>query len=400
MKKIMPKLLAVMLIITVIVIGTAMPVNAVSPPIGAVEMLAEGLAMEMGIGAGLEFASSSAAQSFAEGLYQAFKDDIDDLLMAASVIYTGVVGGYKLVARIGADLWADVRSWVADEYDEGPNGETGVTTLTPSDSYGLFSGEIVTLYPNGTYFRYNLVGSQLLQESNSSGTWKNPNYYSKPSGSSWGYTWDGTGFSWGWVIDGEYFRQYSMSAIEATVAQTIYNGVTGTTGIVDNPNHDLINVGTGGRDIGLDVLPVPPTEADIPISDSIGFDLTGTLYDDAVGRDYTDVQAVPVEGTNVGSLSEIEYVDTWTEAEDYQVNLTEIFPFCIPFDIISLFQAFAAEPVAPVVDYAFIVPSLGVNVPITVDLSIFDTVAAIVRTCELVAFALGLMFITYKVIKW
>lgn len=395
------KVLAVTLLITVILIGVAMPAQAVAPPIGAIEMIGEAMAMEMGIGAGLEFSSSSAAKSFSEGLYDYLKAEIDALIMSASVIYTGLLGGYKLVANVTSELWSNVRDYVGLNYDEGINGvESYVSAEVSTNIYPLIgiyaehefletitnngdgSFTSVKYFTDGTYFTQYTLNCQ------------DQPYYQVIA------------YNDGYKLTIYDFYNQSYTALgtricsSVSVAQIISTGVNGTIGVVDNPNHDLYNGQTGGRDIGLDVLPVPPYEADIPINDSLGFSIPDTVYDDAVGRTYEDVQAVPVLGTNVGSLAEIEYPAVWEDSDNYRVNLMQVFPFCIPFDIVSLFQAFAAEPVAPVVDYAFIVPSLGVNVPITVDLSIFDTVAAIVRTCELVAFALGLMFITYKVIKW
>lgn len=85
---------------------------------------------------------------------------------------------------------------------------------------------------------------------------------------------------------------------------------------------------------------------------------------------------------------------------NYAVDLTTLFPFCIPFDIIALFQALAADPVAPKFEVPFVIPSLGVDEIYVIDLSIFDEQMAILRKFELVTFILGLMFLTSKVIKW
>lgn len=76
------------------------------------------------------------------------------------------------------------------------------------------------------------------------------------------------------------------------------------------------------------------------------------------------------------------------------VDLTGIFPFCIPFDIYEFFSLLAAEPRAPVFSWVISVPQLGVNYPITVDLSAWDTVAELFRTLELLAFIVGLAMVT------
>lgn len=87
-------------------------------------------------------------------------------------------------------------------------------------------------------------------------------------------------------------------------------------------------------------------------------------------------------------------------AGDYRVNgLASVFPFCIPFDIYDFFNCLAAEPVAPSFQWRFYVPGIC-DETITLDLSEFDTVAQIVRTMELLAFIVGLAFVTRdKMIK-
>lgn len=86
--------------------------------------------------------------------------------------------------------------------------------------------------------------------------------------------------------------------------------------------------------------------------------------------------------------------------ERFKVDLTMIFPFCLPFDLVRLLQALSADPVAPSFQIPFVVPALGIEEIVIIDLSIFDEVAAIFRTGELIAFIITLVFITRKLIKW
>ena len=75
-------------------------------------------------------------------------------------------------------------------------------------------------------------------------------------------------------------------------------------------------------------------------------------------------------------------------------DLKDVFPFCIPFDIFAILTVFKVENrKAPVVSFTFID---GNN--ITLDLSRFDTVAALLRTLELIAFIVGLAVATRKLI--
>lgn len=82
------------------------------------------------------------------------------------------------------------------------------------------------------------------------------------------------------------------------------------------------------------------------------------------------------------------------EATDYQTpGLKDVFPFCLPFDVYNFLNCLAADPVAPAFNWRFYIPRLC-DEEITVDLSPFDTVAQIVRTMELLAFCIGLAYVT------
>lgn len=80
----------------------------------------------------------------------------------------------------------------------------------------------------------------------------------------------------------------------------------------------------------------------------------------------------------------------------YSLDLTELFPFCIPFDIFDLLSALKADPVAPVFELEL---DLGVTkAPITVDLSGWSDLASIVRILEVGLFCLGLALGTKELI--
>ena len=77
-------------------------------------------------------------------------------------------------------------------------------------------------------------------------------------------------------------------------------------------------------------------------------------------------------------------------------DLSNIFPFCLPFDLIDLFSVLSAEPQAPRFVWTFpAVPDYGIpKVDVVIDLSDFDPVAKIVRTMETLLFIVGLVMIT------
>lgn len=121
--------------------------------------------------------------------------------------------------------------------------------------------------------------------------------------------------------------------------------------------------------------------------DDITYRVIPRTYEDAEIR-YDTEEAVQeqIEDTPAQSIS--------SEAMEYQsVGLQNVFPFCIPFDIYAFFGCLAADPVAPVINWRFYVPGI-VDETITIDLSQFNTVAQVLRTMELLAFIIGLAFVT------
>lgn len=83
-------------------------------------------------------------------------------------------------------------------------------------------------------------------------------------------------------------------------------------------------------------------------------------------------------------------------------NLQELFPFCIPFDLVNLFSVLKAKPEAPKISFPIPVPDGGMKFHyeyIEVDLSKFDSVAKILRTLELLAFCVGLTIATRALIR-
>lgn len=84
----------------------------------------------------------------------------------------------------------------------------------------------------------------------------------------------------------------------------------------------------------------------------------------------------------------------------YKVELTNIFPFCIPFDFIDLLEVLSAEPVTPRFYMPFVVKQLGIDMEVEINLSFLDGVAAMARKLETVSFVIMLLMITRKMIKW
>lgn len=84
----------------------------------------------------------------------------------------------------------------------------------------------------------------------------------------------------------------------------------------------------------------------------------------------------------------------------YKRDLTLIFPFCIPFDLIHFFQVMNAEPVAPCFHFPFVVEPLNINIDVELDMAFLEPAMEIFRMGELGLFILGLIMSTSKVIRW
>lgn len=83
----------------------------------------------------------------------------------------------------------------------------------------------------------------------------------------------------------------------------------------------------------------------------------------------------------------------------YIADLSSLFPFCIPFDLVHLISALDADPVAPEWEVPFKVPAYGIDYTFDLDLSVFDGAAKIFRLGETLLFILGLILLTRNLIK-
>ena len=97
--------------------------------------------------------------------------------------------------------------------------------------------------------------------------------------------------------------------------------------------------------------------------------------------------------------------DTNTDVnpDDYKADLRLVFPFCIPFDLVHLIQAFEAEPEAPVFEFPLDLelenPWTGKKVidyhhVFKLDMSDYEPVIKIFRIFEIIFFIIGLLMIT------
>lgn len=146
---------------------------------------------------------------------------------------------------------------------------------------------------------------------------------------------------------------------------------------------------------------------DIPIDEVIDTDVTEdrvaereqenekTITDSLTRAEEREKEeAKPDESTDLPDVKD-------EDLDKYKINVTDIFPFCIPFDIYRFFECLAADPVAPkftipvIVENSFGIPEYSIEI----DFAKFNSVAAILRKMELLGFCVGLAFVTNKLIK-
>ena len=89
------------------------------------------------------------------------------------------------------------------------------------------------------------------------------------------------------------------------------------------------------------------------------------------------------------------------EAAKYTADLTTVFPFCIPFDLIRAFKVLSVQGEAPVyemplqIDYK----SIHVDEHWSIDMSDFSSVIQILRVMETLGFIVGLILVTRKLLR-
>lgn len=87
-----------------------------------------------------------------------------------------------------------------------------------------------------------------------------------------------------------------------------------------------------------------------------------------------------------------------TDPTGFALDLTKVFPFCIPFDLYAFLTCLNADPVTPVIEWEIAMPGGG-SYPLTIDLSPFDSVAQLLRRLELLLFIIALAIKTRDLIK-
>lgn len=218
-----------------------------------------------------------------------------------------------------------------------------------------------------------------------------------------------TGSGWG--------ASSSLSCIKSTVEYITLLGAISAkadatvTPKIKNGTYDTLSKSrewdaTQGKIVGPCTITMPATstlsdvlEADNVkgITDALNVYPVDTADDSMIYYPTQSAEDFKVPEMTVETNVNVQFPAIEGEAGAYTMDLTSFFPFCIPFDIYAFMQAFEAEPEAPSITYNFpYVNNAGnvVYIQQTFNLSQFDSVAQLVRRLELIAFIVGLAFVT------
>lgn len=209
---------------------------------------------------------------------------------------------------------------------------------------------------------------------------------------------------------GEIIQENSLEAV-AIVGGTGYKADTTTNGKIKTGTYDTISKSrawdaTQGKIVGRTTITMPARETldDVlqrenvkDITDAVNVYPVDTADNSMVYYPTQSATDFVVPDIAVNANVSVQFPAIEGEVGAYTMDLTGFFPFCIPFDIYAFLQAFEAEPEAPSITYNFpYLNSAGnvVYIQQTYSLSQFDTVAQLVRRLELIAFIIGLAFVT------
>lgn len=87
------------------------------------------------------------------------------------------------------------------------------------------------------------------------------------------------------------------------------------------------------------------------------------------------------------------------ENSSFTADLKKLFPFCIPFDLVSCFKLFNADPVTPKVEIPVHFGIVNVDYTFVMTLEEFNNVAMICRSMFLILYIVGLILVTRSLIR-
>lgn len=192
------------------------------------------------------------------------------------------------------------------------------------------------------------------------------------------------------TIDSQYF-----DVIELEKSQIITGTVSINSSILDIIKEGAYSLVTPYS------MDITSEDVTVAIPNNVGAILEGVTAGTITGeQSIADSNAIPVDKTDSAAVSAaVSALAPVSLPTDYEtIGLADLFPFCIPFDIVRFFQAFTATPTTPEFDIK-LPTSEKINGKVQyltyhIDLHDFDGVANVVRKLEVVAFCILLCAVT------
>lgn len=154
-----------------------------------------------------------------------------------------------------------------------------------------------------------------------------------------------------------------------------------------------------GQDVYYNPYPQMPQKPIKEIVEDVPKDIYDKKFDPAPPQ-VVEPSVPPVNPDLPPAVNPNPPVTAPEEVQPYTVQLGDVFPFCIPFDLYHMVTLFVAEPEAPHAKWEFSLPFAAGTYKVEWDLQEWDEVAALCRKMELILFCVGLAVATYKLIKW
>lgn len=149
---------------------------------------------------------------------------------------------------------------------------------------------------------------------------------------------------------------------------------------------------------------------DLPIDIPVTDDKTGVI-------EIPQIPAIPYEDT--ASIEDVPDTDVPTEKDpivdptipvvpdgggvdalgSLTLDLKSVFPFCLPFDAVDMIKLLNVPPQAPFYHVHVPIPLVNEDLDFDIDLSPFDSVAAVARKMEIILFCVGLALSTRAIIR-
>lgn len=122
---------------------------------------------------------------------------------------------------------------------------------------------------------------------------------------------------------------------------------------------------------------------------------------DSVTYEGTQDKADTNTGTDTGAGTDVDTdakID-WSPLYNVGGALKNVFPFCVPFDLYNILSLFTAEAIAPNFILDFSSFPLVSNLSYNLNFSAFDSIAKLIRSCELILYIIFLILVTKKIIS-